>query len=139
MSTTGAQLLPQSAVLELCNHLLPITTILTPNVPEAKLLLSNAGQEVKDPVSVDDLVNIAKDIQALGPKYVLVKGGHVPFKRDGTVALVEAEKTLMVDVLYGNDSVLLIESAYQNSENTHGTGCSLACKSLYPIRKDQPV
>ena len=129
VSTSGARLLPQNAVSELCERLLPVTTVLTPNVPEAKLLLSEAGNEAKEPKCVDDLVGVAKAIQALGPRYVLVKGGHLPFKKDGTVALDEEEKELMVDVLYGNDEVIRIESAYRKSKNTHGTGCSLACES----------
>jgi hydroxymethylpyrimidine kinase/phosphomethylpyrimidine kinase len=128
VSTSGAQLLPQVAVKELRTRLLPMTTVLTPNVPEAKLLLSDAGQEMKEPQCIDDLVSIAKAVQALGSKYVLVKGGHVPFKNDGKVAWGEADRELVVDVLYGNGEVLRIDSAYQQSRNTHGTGCSLACE-----------
>jgi hydroxymethylpyrimidine/phosphomethylpyrimidine kinase len=128
VSTSGAQLLPRSAVTELRMHLLPKTTVLTPNVPEAKLLLLDAGHEPKDPKCIDDLINIAKTVQSLGPEYVLVKGGHIPFKSDGTIALEEAERELVVDILYGNGEVLRIDSAYQKSRNTHGTGCSLACE-----------
>jgi hydroxymethylpyrimidine/phosphomethylpyrimidine kinase len=130
LSTTGAQLLPQNAVSELRERLLPLTTVLTPNVPEAKLLLFDAGHEAKNPTCIADLVGIANAIRALGPQYVLVKGGHLPFKKDGTVALDEEEKELMVDVLCGNDEVIRIESVYRKSKNTHGTGCSLACKYL---------
>src|SRR5277367_3821589 len=98
VSTSGARLLPQGAVTDLRMHLLPMTTILTPNVPEAKLLLSDAGHEMKDPQCIDDLIDIAKAIQSLGPEYVLVKGGHLPFKNDGTIASEEAERELMVDI-----------------------------------------
>jgi hydroxymethylpyrimidine/phosphomethylpyrimidine kinase len=128
VSTSGAQLLPQGAVTELRMHLLPISTVLTPNVPEAKLLLSDAGYKMKDPQCIDDLINIAKAVQSLGPEYALVKGGHLPFKNDGTIALEEAERELIVDVLYGNGKVLRIDSVYRKSRNTHGTGCSLACE-----------
>ncbi len=128
VSTSGAQLLEQNAVTVLRNRLLPLATVLTPNVPEAKVLLSNAGQELEDPRCVQHLINIAKAVQALGPEYVLVKGGHLPLKKDGTVASTEAERELVVDILYGNGEVLRIESDYQPSKNTHGTGCSLACK-----------
>jgi hydroxymethylpyrimidine/phosphomethylpyrimidine kinase len=105
-----------------------MTTVLTPNVPEAKLLLSDAGHEMKDPQCIDDLIDIAKAVQSLGPEYVLVKGGHLPFKADGTVAVEEAERETVVDILYGNGEVLRIDSAYRKSRNTHGTGCSLACE-----------
>src|SRR5450432_1469932 len=128
VSTSGAQLLPEAAVMQLRSRLLPMTTILTPNVPEARLLLSDAGQEIQEPKSVEDLILIAKAVQALGPKYVLVKGGHLPFKKDGTIASKESEKELMVDVLYGNGNILRIDSQYQKTRNTHGTGCSLACQ-----------
>lgn len=126
VSTSGAQLLPHEAVKEMINHLLPLTTILTPNVPEALLLLSDAGNTISDPKSVEDLIDIAKAVQALGPKYVLVKGGHLPFKTDGTAASNVEDKELMVDILYGNGQVTRIETAYLKSKNTHGTGCSLA-------------
>jgi hydroxymethylpyrimidine/phosphomethylpyrimidine kinase len=81
-------------------------------------------------VNIDDLISIAKSVQELGPKYVLVKGGHLPLKKDGDVAGLEEERDLMVDVLYGEGQVTRIESRYQKSKNTHGTGCSLACELL---------
>ena len=127
ISTSGSRLLPQEAVRELREQILPITTVLTPNVPEAKLLLSNAGKNVQDPNNVNDLIDYAKILQSLGPKYVLVKGGHLPFKRDGNVAKMDAERHSVVDILYGEGKVTRIETLYQNSKNTHGTGCSLAC------------
>ncbi|KAI9052284.1 hypothetical protein LZ554_003639 [Drepanopeziza brunnea f. sp. 'monogermtubi'] len=126
VSTSGHQLLPSEAVRELCEHLLPIATILTPNVPEALLLLSDSGSPTTQPKNVEDLITIAKAVQALGPKYVLVKGGHLPFKKNGSVAKTDAEKELMIDILYGEDEVTKIEKPYQVSKNTHGTGCSLA-------------
>jgi hydroxymethylpyrimidine kinase/phosphomethylpyrimidine kinase len=130
VSTSGSQLLPNEAVRELRKHLLPHTTVLTPNVPEAKLLLSDAGTPADDPKTVEDLIDLAKAVQALGPKYVLVKGGHLPFKKNGSVARTDREKELMIDVLYGKGEVMRIETKYHKSKNTHGTGCSLACKSL---------
>ena len=133
ISTSGSQLLPVEAVRELREHLLPMTTVLTPNVPEAILLLSSAGKEVPDPQNIDDLLEIARAVQTLGPKYVLVKGGHLPFKSDGTVARKPEDRELMIDIMFGESKVTKIETAYQNSTNTHGTGCSLACNlSLLP-------
>lgn len=132
VSTSGSQLLPREAVRELRELLLPHATVLTPNVPEAKLLLSDAGKPVPDPQNVDDLIDLAKAVQALGPKFVLVKGGHLPFKKDGTIASIDAERVLMIDILYGDGQVTKIETKYQKSKNTHGTGCSLACKCSTP-------
>jgi hydroxymethylpyrimidine/phosphomethylpyrimidine kinase len=66
---------------------------------------------------------------------VLVKGGHVPFKKDGTIATTAAEKELVVDVLYGEGQTTRIVNAYQESRNTHGTGCSLASAIASNIAK----
>ncbi|TVY34379.1 putative hydroxymethylpyrimidine/phosphomethylpyrimidine kinase [Lachnellula subtilissima] len=130
VSTSGSQLLPLKAVRDLRTLLLPHATILTPNVPEAKLLLFDAGQPAEDPKNVADLIEIAKSVQSLGPKYVLVKGGHLPFKKDGTVATTDEERELMIDILYGEGEVTRIETAYQNCKNTHGTGCSMASAAI---------
>ena len=130
VSTTGSQLLPQETVRELRELILPLTTILTPNVPEATLLLFSAGISVENPKTVPDLINIAKSVQTLGPEYVLVKGGHIPFRKDGQIAITDDEKELMVDILYGKGKLTKIETKYQSSKNTHGTGCSLACKYI---------
>lgn len=132
MSTSGSHLLPEDAIRVMREQLLPLATILTPNVPEAMLLLSDAGIRAEAPTSVDDLVNIAKTVQSLGPEFVLLKGGHLPLQINGTMASVEAEKEMVVDVLYGAGAYTLIESVYQKSKNTHGTGCSLACEFKHP-------
>lgn len=131
VATSGARLLPEEAVRNIREKLIPMTTVLTPNVPEAKILLSNAGVRYKEPETVDDLIAMTKAVQSLGAEYVLLKGGHLPFKVDGTVATREGDRKLMVDILAGNDTITRIESAYQNTTNTHGTGCSLACKLIF--------
>ncbi|KAI1502328.1 Phosphomethylpyrimidine kinase-domain-containing protein [Biscogniauxia marginata] len=126
IATTGAQLLPSKAVNELRTLLLPQTFILTPNIPEARLLLSDSDKESIDIQRIDDLELIARRIQELGPKWVLIKGGHVPFKKDGTIANSPEEKEIVVDVLLGEGEITRIASPYLDSKNTHGTGCSLA-------------
>ncbi|KAG9246359.1 thiamine biosynthesis protein-like protein (Thi-4) [Calycina marina] len=126
VATTGSELLPQDAVRQLREHLLPIATILTPNVPEAKLILSNACIAFENPRTVDDLISMARAIQSLGPRYVLLKGGHLPLKRDGTVGANDGDREIVINVLYGDGEVTKIESKFQQSKNTHGTGCSLA-------------
>ncbi|KAJ2969916.1 hypothetical protein NUW58_g9855 [Xylaria curta] len=81
VATTGAQLLPATAVNELRALLLPLTFILTPNIPEAKLLLTNDGEAPQDVQHIEGLEDLAKQLQQLGPKWVLVKGGHAPFRK----------------------------------------------------------
>ena len=129
VSTSGSRLLPLEAVRELRELLLPHTTVLTPNVPEALLLLSDAGLPAEAPRNAEDLIAVAKAVQSLGPQYVLLKGGHLPLTKDGDAARAPAERALIIDILYGDGIATRIESAYQNSRNTHGTGCSLACES----------
>lgn len=133
VATTGAQLLPHEAVRTLIAELLPMTTILTPNVPEAKLLAKDAGQSFEDIRSLEDLKQLAELIATLGPRYVLLKGGHLPLSREGIVANGDADRHVVVDVLYGKEEKRhwVYESEYIKSRNTHGTGCSLACKLNY--------
>lgn len=128
VSTTGAQLLSEDAVRNLREEMLPLATVLTPNVPEAKLLLYNAGNEISNPQTFGDVVDIAKAVHRLGPKYVLLKGGHLPLTKDRRISRGDADKHTVVDILYDGSTTTLIESDYVDSKNTHGTGCSLACK-----------
>lgn len=128
VSTSGAQLLPDDAVLNLRTQLLPMTTILTPNIPEARLLLKDAGLEAPEIRSLDDIVNIARTLQSLGPQYVLVKGGHLPLTKAGRISTQDAEHHTVVDVLHDGHQARVYETGYRSSKNTHGTGCSLACE-----------
>ncbi|KAL9129189.1 MAG: hypothetical protein Q9217_002293 [Psora testacea] len=130
LSTSGAQLLPDDAVRNLREQLFPLSTVVTPNlwknIPEAHLLLRNAGISPSDTNSIDDLVEIAKKIQRLGPKYVLLKGGHLPLNENGRIATQDADNHLIINVLHDGEEALVFETDYITSKNTHGTGCSLA-------------
>ncbi|KAJ0333240.1 hypothetical protein COL5a_000937 [Colletotrichum fioriniae] len=126
IATSGAELLPREAVAALLEGLLKLTTVLTPNIPEAKLILEDSGHASVEIESVGDLEAMARSVQALGPEWVLVKGGHAPLKADLTVAKSDEDKAVVVDVLYGHGEFWHVESPYQSSTNTHGTGCSLA-------------
>lgn len=159
IATTGAALLPSSALRALRERLFPLATVVTPNVPEARLLLKDAldsGDFGNDfsftwPVEgVEDLESMARTLLSLGdaaagkgPQWVLVKGGHTPFRRkDYKVASIDEEKQVVVDVLVGREEpggdveVVRIETEWMESRNTHGTGCSLACEwSFFPLFK----
>lgn len=127
VSTSGSELLPAEAVNIVQTKLLPLTTIVTPNIPEAILLLQGSGAATKDPENLEDAIQIAKQIHTLGPKYVLLKGGHMPltasFQRGTTP---DQQPSKVVDVLYDGQEVTLFENEFLTSKNTHGTGCSLA-------------
>jgi ATP-dependent RNA helicase DDX5/DBP2 len=130
VSTSGSHLLPESAISTLIDRLLPLTTVLTPNLPEAELLLKIAGVEFETPQNVDDIIKIAQRIQKLGPQYVLLKGGHIPFTKRRLVSRGDEDKEIVLNFLVSNDDVTIMEGKYLRSKNTHGTGCSLACKFL---------
>lgn len=126
VATSGAQLLPEKAVKTLVQELLPVTTILTPNIPEANLMLRKADKDPVEIRNVEDLKRLASEIHALGPKFVLLKGGHLPLTADYQVARTEEDKKIVANVLFGGDSVDVFEFPFQKSQNLHGTGCSLA-------------
>lgn len=134
ISTSGGQLLPNDAVKAVGKHLVPLATVLTPNIPEAKLLaqLAEGAEPLGEIESVGDLEKLAARIQSLGSKWVLLKGGHLPLTKDYEVAdaaIKGREPAIVLDVLYGEGKFTRIQSPYQDSKNTHGTGCTLACKS----------
>ncbi len=104
----GASLLAQEAVEALTRRLVPRATVLTPNLPEAAALLDEA--EAIDRAGMEDQ---ARRLLALGPKAVLLKGGHLP----GTES---------PDVLVTPDRLHWFEGVRVLTRNTHGTGCSLS-------------
>jgi len=126
VSTSGAELLPGDAIRTLREKLLPMTSLLTPNIPEAILLLHDADQQAKTPSNLEEAKLLAKQVHALGPKAVLLKGGHMPLASDYTKSISVDDATLVVDILYDGSSYTLVEAEYSTSRNTHGTGCSLA-------------
>lgn len=126
ISTSGSQLLPQDAVKGVRTKLLPLTAVLTPNIPEAKLLLEDAGISYQDPRDVDDVIQLAKQIRGLGPKNVLLKGGHLPLTKERKTAKSPEDASIVIDVLYDGEKATLFETDFLTSKNTHGTGCSLA-------------
>lgn len=126
VSTSGHQLLPPEAVHDLRQKLLPLSTVLTPNIPEAQLLLRDAGYDVAEATSLDDMKNLAKSLHDLGPKAVLLKGGHMPLSADYQRSTDKEADAVVIDVLYDGNDFTTISTTYSRSKNTHGTGCSLA-------------
>jgi len=132
-STSGSQLLPWEAVDVLRAELLPLATVLTPNIPEANLLVGLSKDE--SPKDRAAMIDLAKKLHALGPKYVLLKGGH--FQPDfGANPKIERS---IVDIVYDGSSATTIEKAFIKSRNTHGTGCSLASAVACNIAKGDSV
>ncbi|MDK4735532.1 bifunctional hydroxymethylpyrimidine kinase/phosphomethylpyrimidine kinase [Rhizobium sp. CNPSo 3490] len=104
----GAALLAPEAVDVLTRRLLPLATLLTPNLPEAAALLHQ-------PVATnrDEMAAQAERLRALGPAAVLVKGGHLGSDESP-------------DVLATADGLHWFEARRVPTKNTHGTGCTLS-------------
>ncbi|MEX0790737.1 MAG: bifunctional hydroxymethylpyrimidine kinase/phosphomethylpyrimidine kinase [Actinomycetota bacterium] len=99
-------LLSQDSIDSLVSRLIPLATVITPNLPEATLL---TGIEISD---IAGMKEAARALYALGPAWVLVKGGHLV-----------AEAT---DVLYDGRTFAELPAERIVSHNTHGSGCTLS-------------
>lgn len=106
VSKSGAPLLQPNAVSALKKDLLPLASIVTPNIPEAEIL---ADMSI---VTADDMREAARRIAALGPKIVIVKGGHL----DGPP----------IDLVFDGEVFLPVEGERILTRNTHGTGCTFS-------------
>ena len=104
----GARLLQPDTEDVLSDRLLPLATVLTPNLPEAAAQL---GREI---ATLQDMLRAAPALLQFGSRAVLLKGGHLAGER-------------LYDVLAVSDGrEEVFESAYQETPHTHGTGCTLA-------------
>jgi len=106
ISKSGFDLLKPEAKEALINYLLPMATVVTPNLPEAEVI---TGMKVNN---LEEMKKAAEAIYKMGPKYVLVKGGHL-----------EGEA---MDILYDGKTFTYYNSPRINTKNTHGTGCTLS-------------
>ncbi|KAB3531327.1 bifunctional hydroxymethylpyrimidine kinase/phosphomethylpyrimidine kinase [Alkaliphilus pronyensis] len=115
ISKSGYHLLQSDAKNSLIMNLLPLATIVTPNLMEAEAITGikiNSLKEIKEASTI---------IHKMGPKYVLVKGGHL-----------EGEAT---DLLYDGSSFMVLPSERIKTKNTHGTGCTLSSAIASNIAK----
>jgi hydroxymethylpyrimidine/phosphomethylpyrimidine kinase len=106
IAKSGAPLLNPDAVEALKTKLLPLATVVTPNLHEAEAL---TGREIK---TLEQMREAARAIRELGPENVVVKGGHL----ESTAA----------DVLYDGHEFTEFRAERIDTKNTHGTGCIFA-------------
>ena len=106
VATSGSSLMKSDAVQTLIEKLLPIATLVTPNIPEAQVL---SGKTIE---SKEDMLSAANFIGNTYGCAVLLKGGH---------SINDAN-----DLLYANGEFIWFEGKRINNHNTHGTGCTLS-------------
>lgn len=111
VAKSGDSLLPDEAVDTLIKRLVPLATLITPNLPEAGVLLSAPA-----PHNLETMAIAAEALLALGPGSVLVKGGH----------LSGIDEHEIIDVLLTNIRRHEFKASRIATKNTHGTGCTLS-------------
>lgn len=116
----GSALLKDDAIQALKTKLLPLATIITPNMPEASRLLN-----IEELTTVAELKEAAEALHKLGPRYVLVKGGRL----EGPA----------IDVLYDGKQYYLFEAPRINTQNTNGAGCSYSAAITAELAKGRAV
>ena len=119
VASAGSSLIRQEAVQTLIKELLPLSALVTPNIPEAQVL---SGMTIENK---EDMMAAAKQI---GDKYhcaVLLKGGH---------SIHDAN-----DLLYADGELIWFEGKRINNPNTHGTGCTLSSAIAANLAKGLPL
>lgn len=120
VSTSGSKLMQDDAIKVFIEKLLPMSTLITPNIYEAEIL---AGKKITDEDAMND---VAGEILSKGAEAVLIKGGHI--EGDKKVDLLynairktearSSELTMMIGDSFESETV--------ETRNTHGTGCTLS-------------
>ena len=103
----GHRLLKEDAVNSLKNFIKNTNPVLTPNIPEAEILI---GMKIN---SLTDMKTAGKKIIDMGANFVVLKGGHM-------------NKPIMSDLLIGQEVLDQLDTKKIETNNTHGTGCTMA-------------
>ncbi len=119
IAKSGDPLLQPDARDALIAEILPLALVVTPNLHEAGAL---AGMAVS---TRDEMEEAARKIHKLGPRYVLVKGGHL--------------KGEAVDILFNGREFTAFSEPRIESANTHGTGCTLSAAIAAGLAKGRPL
>jgi hydroxymethylpyrimidine/phosphomethylpyrimidine kinase len=119
VAKSGDRLLEPEARAALADRILPLALLVTPNLPEAEVL---AGMRVAEP---EDMEEAARRIHTMGPRYVLVKGGHL--KGDAT------------DLLWNGRDFTRFSTPRIDSQNTHGTGCTFSAAIVAGLARGQAL
>lgn len=119
VATSGSRLLEEDAVEVLVSRLIPLATVVTPNIPEAEIL---SGMKI---TCEDEMIEAARIISENNKAAVLLKGGH---------SINDAN-----DLLYSFGSSKWFMGKRINNPNTHGTGCTLSSAIAANLAKGMPL
>jgi len=121
VATSGDRLLRADAVEALRTKLIPMASLITPNLPEAAALLD-------EPVASNEnaIADQGKRLLALGSRAVLIKGGH-------------GEGTESIDYLVAASGTIPLSAPRVATKNTHGTGCSLSSAITAGLAKGEDM
>jgi hydroxymethylpyrimidine/phosphomethylpyrimidine kinase len=114
----GARLLHSDAIASLYRHLLPLAAVVTPNLPEAEVLLGRAV------TTLDDRRQAARDLAALGPRAVVIKGGH-------------SDEAQAIDIYWDGSDMVELAGRRIKTKNTHGSGCVFSAAITAGLAKGQ--
>jgi hydroxymethylpyrimidine/phosphomethylpyrimidine kinase len=117
----GDRLLREDAVAAIKAELLRLAEVVTPNVPEAEVLI---GAPIR---SLDDMRAAARRIRTLGPRVVVVKGGHLPID------------DVVIDVVCTPDAEFDLTGPRLETRHTHGTGCTFAAAIAAHLALGRPI
>lgn len=126
ISSSGSLLLETSAIPAMIEELFPIATVITPNIPEAEVL---SGMRTGSILCADQMEEAARKLLELTTAAVLVKGGH----------LAESARDLLCYEENGCRQYLWFSEQKLNTNNTHGTGCTLSSAIAAGLAKDFTV
>lgn len=119
VSKSGYHLLQPEAKEALASSLLPLATVVTPNIPEAEVI---TGRRID---GIEDMEKAARMIFEMGSQNVLIKGGHL-----------DDEAT---DILFDGTNIICLKSRRVDTKNTHGTGCTLSAAIASNLAKGYSI
>ena len=116
----GDKLIQDNAIGHLISELLPLSTVVTPNIPEAEVLSHMSINNTQD------IESAAKIIHKMGPDFVVIKGGHSNDSKSN-------------DIIFDGQKFTTLEANRILTTNTHGTGCTYASAIAAGLAKNYSV
>ncbi len=121
----GSPLLPNSSIPTLIEALIPQANMITPNLPEAAILIEQSPAE-----TVKQMYPMAEKLHSLfnrtDERWVLLKGGHLPNRE-------------LVDLLFNGDQMIELPNPRIDTKNTHGTGCTYSAAICALVTRDNDI